>query len=47
MKKRFYVMSSRAIKKLVLCKSNNHNDDVEQILPDDENILIRKRLDNG
>lgn len=47
MKKRFYVMSSRAIKKLVLFKSTNHNDDVEQILPDDENILIRKRLDNG
>ena len=47
MKKRFYVMSSRAIKKLVLLKSNNYNDGVEQILPDDENILIRKRLNNG
>jgi len=47
MKKRFYVMSSRAIKKLVLLKSNNYNDGVEQILPDDENILIRKRLTNG
>ena len=47
MKKRFYVMSSRAIKKLVLLKSNKDNDSVEQILPDDENILIRKRLNNG
>ncbi len=47
MKKRFYVMSSRAIKKLVLLKSNNYSDGVNEILPDDENILIRKRLNNG
>ena len=47
MKKRFYVMSSRAIKKLVLLKSNNYNDGVEQIFPDNGNILIRKRLNNG
>jgi superfamily I DNA/RNA helicase len=47
MKKRFYVMSSRAIKKLVLLVSINYNGGVEEILPDDENILIRKRLNNG
>ena len=47
MKKRFYVMTSRAIKKLVLLKSSNYNEGVEQILPEDENILIRKRLNNG
>jgi len=47
MKKRFYVMSSRAIKKLVLLESINYNGGVEDILPDDENILIRKRLNNG
>ncbi len=39
MKKRFYVMSSRAIKKLVLCKSVKYGGGVEQILPNDENIL--------
>jgi len=47
MKKRFYVMSSRAIKKLVLLKSNNYNGGIEEILPDDENILARMRLNNG
>jgi len=47
MKKRFYVMSSRAIKKLVFLKSSNYNGGVEQILPDDKNILTRKRLNNG
>ena len=39
MKKRFYVMSSRAIKKLVLCKSDKYEGGVEQIIPTDENLL--------
>ncbi|MCB4745471.1 MAG: DUF2075 domain-containing protein [Sulfurovum sp.] len=47
MKKRFYVMSSRAIKKLVMFKSENYNGGVEQILPKDENILKREVLNNG
>ncbi len=47
MKKRFYVMSSRAIKKLILFKSKNYNGGVEQILPDDEAILKREVLTNG
>ena len=47
MKKRFYVMSSRAIKKLVLLKSENYNDGVENILPKDYSILRRERLNNG
>jgi len=47
MKKRFYVMNSRAIKKLVLFKSEDYNGGVEQILPDDENILKREVLRNG
>jgi len=47
MKKRFYVMSSRAIKKLVLLKSDNYNGGVENILPKDNNILRRERLNNG
>ncbi len=47
MKKRFYVMSSRAIKKLVLFKSKNYNGGVEQLLPDDENILKREVLIHG
>ena len=47
MKKRFYVMSSRAIKKLVLLKSENYNDGVESILPKDDSILRRERLNNG
>ena len=46
MKKRFYVMSSRAIKKLVFLKSEAYTGGVEQILPKNENILIRKRLKN-
>lgn len=47
MKKRFYVMTSRAIKKLVLLKSIDYSGGVEEILPNDENILVRKRLNNG
>ncbi|MDQ7085324.1 MAG: hypothetical protein Q9M36_10545 [Sulfurovum sp.] len=47
MKKRFYVMSSRAIKKLVFFKSENYKGGVEDILPSDENILKRERLTNG
>ena len=47
MKKRFYVMSSRAIKKLVLFKHDNYSGGVEKILTKDENILKRGRLDNG
>lgn len=47
MKKRFYVMSSRAIKKLVFFKSENYKGGVEEILPSDENILKRERLTNG
>jgi len=47
MKKRFYVMSSRAIKKLVFFKSENYKGGVEEILPTDENILKRERLNNG
>ena len=47
MKKRFYVMSSRAIKKLIFFKSENYNEGIEDILPDDENILKKERLRNG
>ena len=47
MKKRFYVMSSRAIEKLVFFKSKEYNGEVEQILPDDESILKREVLING
>ncbi|MCK5111857.1 MAG: AAA family ATPase [Arcobacteraceae bacterium] len=47
MKKRFYVMSSRAIKKLVFFKSENYNGGIESILPEDENILKKERLNNG
>jgi len=47
MKKRFYVMSSRAIKKLVFFKSKDYKGGVEEILPTDENILKRERLNNG
>ena len=46
MKKRFYVMSSRAIKKLVLLKNENYNGGVESILPKDDSILRRERLNN-
>jgi superfamily I DNA/RNA helicase len=47
MKKRFYVMSSRAIKKLVFFKHKDYRGGVEEILPTDENILKRERLNNG
>jgi hypothetical protein len=47
MKKRFYVMSSRAIKKLVLLKSEQYKGAIEDILPNEDNILTRKRLNNG
>lgn len=47
MKKRFYVMSSRAIKKLIFLKSENYNGGVEEILPEDEKVLVRRRLHNG
>jgi len=47
MKKRFYVMSSRAIKKLILLKSESYKGVLEDILPKEDNILIRKRLHNG
>jgi len=45
-KKRFYVMSSRAIKKLVLLKSKTCKGGIEEILPQEEDILTRKRLNN-
>jgi len=47
MKKRFYVISSRATKKLVLFQHIDHKGDVDEILTKDENILKRKRLNNG
>jgi len=40
-------MSSRAIKKLVFFKSENYEGGVKEILPTDENILKRERLNNG
>ncbi|HIK62653.1 MAG TPA: DUF2075 domain-containing protein [Flavobacteriales bacterium] len=46
MKKRFYVMCSRAIEKLVLLQYINYTDEMEDILPADERILIRKDLPN-
>jgi len=46
-KKRFYVMSSRAIKKLVLLQSDQYKGSIEEILPKEDNILTRKRLHNG
>ena len=46
-KKRFYVMSSRAIKKLVLFKSNKYSGGVDKILPSDKEILKREILPNG
>lgn len=45
-KKRFYVMSSRAIKKLVLFKYENYSGNIESILPKDNNILKRERLNS-
>jgi len=47
MKKRFYVMSSRAIKKLVLFKSDTYSGGVNEILPSDKEILKREILPNG
>jgi len=44
MKKRFYVMSSRAIDKLVYFKHKDYTGGVEKILTDDEDILKRGRL---
>ena len=46
MKKRFYVMSSRAIKKLVLLQSEQYKGSIEEILPKEDNVLTRKSL-NG
>lgn len=43
MKKRFYVMSSRAIKKLVFLQGGGYSS-VEQILPKDPTILKREEL---
>ncbi|MDY0220614.1 MAG: DUF2075 domain-containing protein [Desulfobacterium sp.] len=43
MKKRFYVMCSRAIKKLVLVKGKGYDGGIIQILPEDENILKREK----
>lgn len=42
MKKRFYVMSSRAIKKLVLFKSKDYRGGIDEILTTDEKILKRE-----
>jgi superfamily I DNA/RNA helicase len=44
MRKRFYVMSSRAIKKLVFFHWDDIPKDLEKILPD-KNILLRKELE--
>lgn len=44
MKKRLYVMASRAIKKLVLFKNEKYAGGVDQILPLDEAILKREKL---
>ncbi len=44
MKKRFYVMSSRAIKKLVLLKHSSYNGGIDNILPKEEYILKREVL---
>ena len=41
MKKRFYVMSSRAIKKLVLLSGSNTQDEINQLLQVDTKILKR------
>ncbi len=41
MKKRFYVMSSRAIKKLVLLSGSNTQDEINQLLHVDKKILKR------
>lgn len=39
MKKRFYVMSSRAIKKLVFLQSKDSFGNIEELLPHDQSIL--------
>jgi superfamily I DNA/RNA helicase len=44
MKKRFYVMTSRAIKKLVLLMSTKYKGAVDQILPEEETILKRESI---
>lgn len=44
MKKRFYVMSSRAKEKLVLFKSELYRDGVDSLFPDDEAILVREKI---
>jgi DNA helicase IV len=46
-KKRFYVMTSRAREKLILFKSAEYRGDIEAILPEDKNILIREKLKNS
>lgn len=43
MKKRFYVMCSRAIKKLVLVKGKGYDGGIIQILPEDESVLKRQK----
>lgn len=44
LQKRFYVMSSRAREKLFLFKSSSRSSVVEDILPNDENILKRRKI---
>jgi len=44
MKKRFYVMSSRAMEKLVLLKDKNYLGNIETILPNEETILKREKF---
>lgn len=46
MKKRFYVMSSRAIKKLVLLKNKNNNGEITKIFPNDDNLLRKEKVNN-
>ncbi len=43
MKKRFYVMVSRAINNVILLKNSNNSCEIEELLPADENILKRIR----
>jgi DNA helicase IV len=48
MRKKFYVISSRAIKKLVFFQSSDRDSDIDKILPDPDNpILLRKELPNA
>jgi len=44
LKKRFYVMCSRAKEKLIILKSKVHFDKVDTIFPEDESILIRDNI---